>query len=42
MRRRSDKEIKKEFNIFLVLGIIAILFGIFFVLEMKRADAHEK
>ena len=32
MRRRSDKEIKKEFNIFLVLGIIAILFGIFIVL----------
>ena len=32
MRRRSDKETKKEFNIFLVLGIIAILFGIFIVL----------
>ena len=32
MRRRSDKEIKKEINIFLVLGIIAILFGIFIVL----------
>ena len=32
MRRISDKEIKKEFNIFLVLGIIAILFGIFIVL----------
>ena len=32
MRRRSNKEIKKEFNIFLVLGIIAILFGIFIVL----------
>ena len=29
MRRRSDKEIKKEFNIFLILGIIAILFSIF-------------
>ena len=32
MRRKSDKEIKKEFNFFLVLGIIAILFGIFLVL----------
>ena len=32
MRRRSDREIKKEFNIFLILGIIAILFGIFIIL----------
>ena len=32
MRRKSDKVIKKEFNIFLILGIIAILFGIFIVL----------
>ena len=32
MRRRTDKEIQKEFNIFLILGIIAILFGIFIVL----------
>jgi len=32
MRRKSDKEMKKEFNIFLILGIIAILSGIFFIL----------
>ena len=32
MRRRSDREVKKEFNIFLILGIIAILFGIFIIL----------
>ncbi len=32
MRRRSDKEIRKEFSIFLILGIISILFGLFILL----------
>ena len=32
MRRKSDKEIRKEFNIFLILGTIAILFGLFILL----------
>ena len=32
MRRKSDKEIRKEFNIFIILGIIAILFGLFILL----------
>ncbi len=32
MRRKSDKEIRKEFSIFLISGIIAVLFGIFILL----------
>ena len=32
MRRKSDKEIRKEFNIFLILGTIAILFGLLMLL----------
>ena len=32
MCRKSDKEIRKEFGIFLISGILAILFGIFILL----------
>jgi len=32
MRRKNDKEIRKEFSVFLVLGIVAILFGMFILL----------
>lgn len=32
MRRKGDKEIRKEFGIFLISGILAILFGIFILL----------
>ena len=32
MRRKSDKDIRREYNIFLVLGIITIFFGIFILL----------
>ncbi len=32
MRRKSNKEIMKEYSIFLISGIIAILFGIFIIL----------
>ena len=32
MRRKSDKEVRKEFSIFLILGIIAVLSGIFVLL----------
>ena len=32
MRRKSDKEIKREFSIFLILGVSLILFGVFILL----------
>ena len=32
MRRKSDKETRKEFNIFLILGTVAILVGLFILL----------
>lgn len=31
MRRKSDKDIKKEYRIFLILGIIYIVTGMFFI-----------
>jgi len=32
MRRKSDKEIGKEFRVFFILGTVAILFGLFVIL----------
>ena len=43
MRRKSDKEVRKEFSIFLVLGIIIILFGIFiFLYPIIPATPYEE